>query len=309
MEYEIRKIGAERLGDLDGIFRSAFNEAPPLDELKAKHATEFAGLRDLGYAAYTPNGEPAGYYGVFPLRLRVAGKSVLAAQSGDTMVHKAHEGKRLFTRLARLTYDDAREQGVKSVYGFPSATSYPGLVRRLGWTHDGNFRRYQFIVPTLPVSELLWRFPLARTLLARWQKLLLSLFPRGGYFAGSLMDSGGDCVERSEGYWRYKLAGPDIRVIKVAGVDTIVKLEGSLGIGDVDSLDPRQLRRILHRLRLFCVFAGIGRIRTYLSPRAPLELALGQISRSSEGLPICYLDLDGDTAADVQYCYFDMDTF
>ena len=310
MDYDIRKIGVERLGDLIGIFESAFNQAPPLGELQAKHSTEFAGTRDLGYVAYAPDGMPAGYYGVFPLRLRLDGRSVLAAQSGDTMVHKAHEGRRLFTRLARLAYEEARENGVKTVYGFPSATSYPGLVHRLGWTHDGNFRRYLFIAPTLPISELLWRFPLGRALIGRWQRWLLGLFPGGGYFPGSLMESGGDCVERSEGYWRYKVAGPNIRVIKVAGTDTIVKLEGSLGIGDLNTLDARQLRRILRRLRLFCFFAGIARIRTYLSPGAPLDVALGQMATPSEGLPICYVDLvDDDTAANVRYCYFDMDTF
>lgn len=310
MDYEFRQIRRETLPDLTGIFASAFGHSLPMDVIEAKHSTEFTGLRDLGFTAYTPEGQAAAFYGIFPLRLRIGGRSHLASQSGDTMVRKEHEGRRLFVRLAKATYADAAEKGVKAVYGFPLATSYHGLVRSLGWTHHGNFRRYQFFAPTLPVSDLLWRYPFARRILRGWQNLLLKLFPRGRYFPGKLMESGQDCVDRSEDFWRYKFGVSDVKVLRIKGVNVIVKLEGCLGIGDVDTNDPRLLKAILRRLRLFCFFAGIARMRTYVSPGSPLDQALETFATPSEALAICYLDLSDDVSArNVRYCYFDMDTF
>lgn len=310
MEYLFTKISRERLPDLLGVFTSAFGRSPSRTALETKHDTAFAGIRDLGFIAYTPADQPVAFYGIFPVEARVGGQLHLVAQSGDTMVHKAHEGKGLFTRLARVTYDDAKEKGIESVFGFPSASSYPGFVKRLEWRHHHNFHRYQFLVPTVPVSELLWRYGLARSVLAAWQRLLLKAFPAGRYFPGSLMDSGADCIARTDGYWAYKLASETVIPVRVSGVDVLLKLEGSLGIGDMDTLDPEILRAIIHRLRLYCFFAGIGRIRTYLSPGSPLDGALSGLARPTAGLPIGYVDFSPDVSvADVKYCYMDMDSF
>lgn len=310
MDYAFTKISRGRLPHLLGIFRSAFGRAPTVDALEAKHDTAFAGARDLGVTAYTPTDEPVAFYGVFAVEARVKGRIHRVAQSGDTMVHKAHEGKGLFTRLARATYDDARQNGVESVFGFPSASSYPGFIKRLEWRHELNFQRYQFMVPTLPVSDLGWRYRSVRALLGAWQRLMLKRFPRGEYFAGSLMDSGADCIARTEGYWAYKLAGGDVFPVKVCGVNVIIKLEGSLGIGDVDTLDPLMLRRIIRKLTMYCFFVGIGRIRTYLSPTSPLDIALSSFAKPTEGLPIGWVDFSPNVSmSNVKYCYLDMDSF
>ena len=233
-----------------GLFESAFGSAPSAEELAAKHDTSFVGRRDIGLVAYAGNGQPAGYYGVFPISIRVGGHRHIVAQSGDTMVHPDHSGKGLFITLAKATYDLAKAEQIEGVFGFPSPSSYPGFVKRLEWQHFENIRRYRFIVPTLPFSELLWRFRPARRLLLAWQSFLFGMFEPGQTFPGPLMDSDLDCIDRTEGYWAYKLAQPTVRIVKIAGVEAVIKFEGSLGMGDINTTDPAKIKRVLRHLKL-----------------------------------------------------------
>ncbi len=310
MEYEHRRVSKERQKDLFGLFQSAFGSAPTPQALASKHDTSFAGVRDMGLVAYAPDGTPAGYYGVFPVKLRIAGKSFLAAQSGDTMVHKSHGGKGLFVTLAKQTYELARSDNIGGVFGFPSPSSYPGFVKRLEWQHHENIQRYRFYAPMAPLSEFLWRYGPTQRLILKWQNLLLRAFKPAAMFSGTLMQSNHDCVERSQGYWSYKMSQPQVRAISVAGVETVIKLEGSLGLGDVNSSDPKQIRSVLRRLKVFCFFAGIGRINSYLSKGGPLETALNKMAMPTEGLPIGYVDFSKKfTQRNVRFCYMDMDTF
>jgi hypothetical protein len=310
MEYITKRISADRQSDLFGLFENAFGSSPSQEALAAKHDTSFAGLRDVGLVAYAKNGEPAGFYGVFPVTVRVKENRHLVAQSGDTMVHKNHGGKGLFTTLAKLTYDLAKAEKVGGVFGFPSPSSYPGFVKRLEWKHFENIRRYRFYVPMFPISEFLWRFRPARRILLAWQSFLFGMFDKAEMFPGSLMEGDFDCIERTEGYWLYKLAQPEVVAIRVAGIDIVVKFEGSLGLGDINTVDPKEIRRVLRLLKLLCFFSGIGRINSYLSPNCPLHNALGELSSSTEGLPIGYVDFTTQfSQRDVRYCYMDMDTF
>lgn len=310
MDYEFTRINAARLPDLLGIFESAFGRAPDLSDLEAKHDTAFTGTRDMGFVAYARDGTPAGFYGIFPVMARIDGQIRRIAQSGDTMVAKEHGGKGLFTRLARRTYEQALTEGVEGVFGFPSASSYPGFVRKLDWIHPANIQRFAFMVPTVPFSELGWRWRATRAILRAWQRLLLRAFRPGTFFVGQLMREDGDCILRDQKYWNYKLANRDVIAIQVMGVNTIVKLEGSLGIGDVDTRDPMVLKKVLGRLRLFCFFTGIGRMRTYVSPLSPQAAAFGALVNPTEGLPIGYANFNSQTSlAGLRYCYLDMDSF
>jgi hypothetical protein len=308
--YHYQRVSSERLKDLLVLFKSAFGATPEISDVARKHSTEFVGCRDIGTVVYAENGSPAAFYGVFPVMARIGGAAVLIAQSGDTMVHKEHERRGLFVESAKRTYELAVGCGIRSVFGFPSATSYPGFVKRLGWKHIRDVQRYRFHAPMLPASEFLWRFPVARKALAAWQSLVLRVFPDGEFFAGCLMGRNADCIERSKGYWEYKLRNPLVRCVRVRGVNVVLKLEGSLGVGDIDSDDPLAISKVLRTLRVFCVISGISRINTYLSDGSPLELALRRISNPAKGLPFGYADFSGGVSVgDLGFCYLDMDTF
>lgn len=310
MEYVRRAISENSLPKLPTLFESAFGRSPSLSAINAKHDTAFVGLRNLGLMALDQSENAVAFYGVFPVTARVDGHSCLVAQSGDTMVHKDHQGKGLFTLLARETYEMTKSAGVACVFGFPSPTSFPGFVKHLGWKHHENVRKFCFWVPTIPISEIARRFGIGRSIMRFWQTFLLKAFPRGFYFQGLLMEQGFDCIERSQGYWSYKLNQPGVHCVNIAGVSVVLKLEGRLGVGDFGTGDIARLRKVIFWLKLYCFFAGISRICTYVSPNSPQDEILSAMTTPSDGLAIGYVDFTASVSLErAKYCYFDMDTF
>jgi hypothetical protein len=90
--------------------------------------------RDAPHAAIAEAGEAtAGLYVTVPARFKCGDRTLLAAQSLDTMVDAKFRGFGLFTKLARAVYDEMARSGVAFVYGFPNGNSYPGFVQKLGW--------------------------------------------------------------------------------------------------------------------------------------------------------------------------------
>jgi GNAT superfamily N-acetyltransferase len=115
----------------------------------------------------------AGFYTLWPVRLRIGDTVVPGGQSMDTMTHPGYQGRGIFTALAQACYEIAAARGFRVLYGFPNALSYPGFVRRLGWDHTGDVRHW--IRPLRPSHH--HRVPALVGPLADWATALL---PRGG---------------------------------------------------------------------------------------------------------------------------------
>ncbi|RFP11909.1 MULTISPECIES: GNAT family N-acetyltransferase [unclassified Duganella] len=85
-----------------------------------------------GYDAW--DGERlAAHYVCVPGQALLGGQPARVLLSLNTATHPDYQGKGLFTRLAALTYDSAREQGYDAVYGVANANSTPGFIRKLGF--------------------------------------------------------------------------------------------------------------------------------------------------------------------------------
>ena len=310
MGYHFKKIEPELYNDLIPVFKSAFNTEIDSQAISNKQNTDFSGQKDVGFIAYSEKNDPAGYYAVFPLKVKINSKIILASQSGDTMVHKSHQRKGLFTILAEHTYNLCEQIGINGVFGFPSSSSYPGFINKLKWIHKENILKYQFLIYTLPLSELSNRYNLFLPIYKYWFNLLKSLFKAGDYFEGSVTSEGQNGVFRDEDYWKYKMKNKNISVIKISNSDIIIKLEGKLGIGDVNYLNFKQLKNLIFKLKLFCFFAGINRLVFYVSPKTKLDFDLSKLITPQTGLPISFREFKENLDFEsLKFVYFDMDTF
>ncbi len=311
MNYKIKRIGIHSQSDLIPIFESAFGTSPDMSYISNKHATDFAGVRDIGYIAYSDKDQPAAFYGVFPLEVRINGEYFLTAQSGDTMVVKDHERRGLFILLANETYKLCKSTKIAGVFGFPSPSSYPGFVNKLGWKHLENIKRYQFLIPTIPLAEMSARFSIFKNPLVKWQCFLATLFfPGGTPFEGSILGSNQDGIRRNDEYWKYKLNSKAVKLIKVNDCDVVVKFDGNLGIGDINHRTPEDLKKVISKLKILCFLGGINRIVFYTSPETKLDHDLSQIANAKEGLPIGFLSfVEGVDLSNLKFCYLDMDTY
>lgn len=91
----------------------------------------------IGYNAFTQNGEMAAHYAVQPFTALLNGKEIKAALSLNTATAQKHQGKKLFTALANLTYNKAAANGIELIVGVANSKSIHGLEKKLGFVNYG----------------------------------------------------------------------------------------------------------------------------------------------------------------------------
>jgi GNAT superfamily N-acetyltransferase len=314
-EYNFVRLNSENFSDLIALMAVVNGSSPDVPRMKKKYDTERFGAQNVGYLAYK-NGDTtaAAYYGVFPMRLLVEGKQVLAAQSGDTMTHPDHRGKGLFIELAKRTYALAKDEGIAFVFGFPNANSYPGFVKKLAWKHPYSTVAINIFAVTAPINLLAKKSAFVSRLQERWLSAMLSLFfkkvqscPIRG---SSVLAAGASGVVRDQVFWDYKEgSGAFFQSGKTV---MFLKYDGDVCIGDIvsDGSDG-DLASAVRKLRWASALAGVARIKTYCSPDSKLAAMLAGHGHSRESSAYGYVAF-GEGSGDLdklQFTYVDYDTF
>lgn len=310
-QYDFKQFTLDDLSLLMALHQEVYGWSPSLKELRTKYTTESLGGDVIGFFAVDPATRDAvAYYGVFPVGVQVAGARVLAAQSGDTMTHPKHQGRGLFTTLAKMAYERARESGIAIVFGFPNANSFPGFVRKLGWSHCYDMISFTFWAPTLPVSEI-WRVssPIA-ALHRRLACRILRRFASGQLpdSLGSIIESGREGIIRDDKFYSYK--SDDLFAFRVKGAIAWVRLGKAFEIGDIAGLNSANLASVMRRLKLIAGLLGYIRLRFYCSPSCELASILSMCYSFRKSLPYGAVSLDGITSgSNLMFTYIDYDTF
>ena len=106
--------------------------------------------RLLATAAFAGE-QMAAFYGIVPVRMRVDGKDMVAAQSLDSMTHPDFQRRGLFAKLGQLAYRETCHD-IPLVFGFPNENALPPRVMRLGWMLLRPVPRFGLILrePPLP---------------------------------------------------------------------------------------------------------------------------------------------------------------
>src|SRR6201996_4502952 len=132
-ELVIERLSKKNLSDLDKLHYEVYKKRQPAGFFEKKYDTAYTGVQHLGFIAYNENHNPIAFYGVIPCFIRYKDKLILAAQSADTMTHPKYQFKGLFIKLANITFDWCREEGVSFVFGFPNQNSLHGFLVKLKW--------------------------------------------------------------------------------------------------------------------------------------------------------------------------------
>jgi len=145
--WTIREAGPEDLDAIRSLYLDVWGYNRPRSFDHWRYLTAPDGQCPVTLAA---DGEKlAGAYTVWPVKIRVGDEVVTGAQSMDTMTHPNYQGQGVFTKLAEACYEIAAARGTEILYGFPNPLSYPGFVKRLGWTHTGDVTHWiRFIKPS-----------------------------------------------------------------------------------------------------------------------------------------------------------------
>ena len=139
-DLKTRPLGPDDLEAIRDLYRQVWGYSRPADYDNWRYFGSPEGYCP-SIAAF--EGERlAGFYTLWPVRLRIGSETVLGGQSIDTMTHPDYRGQGVFKVLANECYELAAEKGYRLIYGFPNPFSYPGFVKRLGWTHTGDITHW-----------------------------------------------------------------------------------------------------------------------------------------------------------------------
>lgn len=246
-EYRFERLSDSNLKDLISLYLHAFNEKTSLDFLQKKYATSSFGLQFIGFIAYSGK-EPAAYYGVFPIKVKHNSIEYLAAQSGDTMTHPNHRGKGLFIKLAKMSYDLAKSNGVQFIFGFPNENSYPGFVKKLEWKHYANINNYKIATEVFPFEKIAKKFKFFEPY---YQKMLAKKLAgfSASIFENSLSHQSKNYgyVIHDQNYLNYKNYYKSY-IVELNGVRCWIKIDGRLWVGDIEFCNEQKFKETLSSL-------------------------------------------------------------
>lgn len=310
-EYRIERLEDRHYRDLCSISIHAFGFDPGINYYSDKNKTDYLGHRNLGFIAYSQQGQPAAFYGVYAYPVEYNGSTHVAVQSGDTMTHPAHGGKGLFTRLAKATYDLCRQEGIEFVFGFPNKNSYPGFVKKLNWVHHENLLEYRIRIFTLPLLKLVKKIKFLNPLYNLYVSLVLSLYGKFSDFGSSLLmnDDSAPFISRSELFLNYK-TGNGIKKIRSGEINFLIKLDGFLYLGDLSCPKPHNPEVIISRLKKLAFLIGADTLVFFSSPGTTQAGIFESCCKPLQGLPVGYLNFNSQLPLEkLRFVLADLDTF
>lgn len=308
--YKLSRLTKNNLKDILPISKSAFGKAFVWQDVVNKYSIPGWSESYIGYISYDEKNLPVAYYGVFPCKLRINKKIIISSQSGDTMTHSEHKGKGLFVRGATLTYQLAEDNGITSVFGFPSSSSQPGFFK-LGWNFHHVIKRVRVKVLTLPVSLLSAKSSFFSSLHLKWFKLICRIFPVGREFSGSIEYFNFDGLDRNDEFWGYKMRNDRLVLCKIDSINCVLKFDGrKIIIGDVDVSHSRITNKFIFHLKLVALVAFIPIIDFYSSPELPVLTDFQKYGKLTDALPYGGVTFDRSLSLhSLNFTSFDFDTF
>ena len=309
-EYKFKRVEESCYQDLEILHRNAFKENPVANYYRKKLDTAYLKVSHLGFLAYTEDGKPAAFYGVYPCLMEYKNQLCLAAQSGDTMTDPAHGGKGLFTTLAKMTYDLAKNEGVEFIFGFPNKNSYPGFIKKLNWQFTDNMRDYQLRVPTLPLAAVAKKIRFVSPLYLAYTRFILSFYRSDKEFQpNSAINLNYGGVHRSKGFFQYKSFYKNY-LIQIAGQTAWIKIDGGLLIGDIEPSSKNNADQLISKIKKLAVLLGCTKIFFSVGKDTYWDHMLRAKLPCEENTYVGYLDLkSGLPLENFKYMMADYDTF
>lgn len=308
--YRFEQFQSDKIDDLLYLFLESDKSKVSRQKFQKKYDTAYLKVSYVGFFAYDENDKPAAFYGVIPNEAHDKnGNPILVAQSADTITHPNHQKKGLFVKLAEMTYQLAAELNIHFLYGIPNYLSYPGFVKKLGWTHEGNLQKFNIHLKTIPLGNLAKRFPMFNGIYQSYCTLILKLFTTKSQNPNLHSKHQGMHIPISEEFIRYKnYTKKHLRQIQHCTVWLAV--DSYLKIGEIEGLNAQNASDLLKRLKLIGILLGTHKIVYQCNTLHPNYEILKKRLTAEEGLPIIFKNLTYQyQITNFAMKYSDVDTF
>lgn len=306
--YALKRLDARNLADVERLHRAVYGTQPAPDYFRKKYDTRFAGAQYVGFLAYAGQ-TPVAFYGVLPCFLEVEGKTVLAAQSADTMTHPGHRNKGLFVQLALLTFQLCRDCGIQVLFGFPNQNSLPGFLGKLAWQSPTSLDYFVIRSGSSLWATLVNRLPVLRSLVMVYRRRVLGKYHDDkAVVNNSVLGDGFYGIRRDAAWSRYKTYN-DTHVIRLAEATFWIKASRFILIGDMQTV-PENFERALAAMKKLAKALAIRDLYFYACPGTTLHRLLADRGEPTPGFPVIFKVLGGDLPIDrIKFTAADLDVF
>lgn len=310
MSYSHVKLTNENLVDLIPIFKNSFGIKITHDRLLKIYNTSFSGVLNLGVITYYKQISPVSFFGVFPLFIKYNGDKILFSQSGNTMTHIDHTGRGLIYEAGTKTFEFCKNENIKGIFGFPSKSSFSTFKKGFGWKFNDNILNYSFLIFTFPLGAISKKILFLRSLYNSWINFILFFYEKGSFFDSSIEIANQNGVLRDVHFWKYKLQNDELKLIKISGIDVVIKFNGSLLVGDINFKSEFNFYIFLVKLKFLAFISLSSFVKFYVSEGTLLDVNLRKFSTPKTGLPIGIYSFDKFNSFDnLKFTLFDFDTF
>jgi len=294
------------------LYEECFNLKVNLDFLKKKYNTSLFGAEFIGFFAIDiKTSQPAGYYGVFPIYCKIKGQKVLAAQSGDTMTSPNHQGKGLFTTLAKMTYELAQKEGIDFVFGFPNKNSYPGFIKKLAWKHYGDVNNYVIKTGALPFDKVAKKNSLFRSIYNKYVDFKLNRIKSKNIFSNSIefQNPESGFVIHDQAFFNYKTYF-NFYTIKINHVNCVIKIDGSMWVGDIDFCSKEEFNNTIKGLISLAKGMGCANIQFSVFHDTFYDIILKEKYEIKNKMPVGFISFNENVSPEkFAYQAIDFDTY
>lgn len=314
-DYHFERLNSNNIKDLPKIYQAAFGMSETVEHFIKKNNTQFSGVSNLGFIAYSNLGEPAAFYCAYTCVISYKGQHYKAAQIGDAMTHPNHQRKGLFNSLSQLTHSTALKEGIPYLFTFPnkSANSYPAFIKQQ-WTETGGWQSYVIRVRGISYQSIRKFIPVGNKIYQLYSQFILNRLPQSREsFKNSIIDDVTGGVERSSDFLNYKTYTQNF-CIKIKKKIIWVKIKGNtLLIGDMEHCDPKTFNSIINRLKFIALILGLGYIEFKCSSGIQIEKLFDKVKSwklDNTQTAILYLKLQESFPGDsIKFTIADDDTF
>jgi len=308
-ELVIERLSKANLADLDKLYYSIYRKSQPTGYFAKKYDTAYTGVEYLGFIAYNEKHEPIAFYGVIPCFIRYGEQLLLAAQSADTMTHPKYQFKGLFVKLATITFDWCKEEGISFVFGFPNQNSLHGFLVKLRWHITETMSCY--IIPTgmISVEQLLKRLPFFGEFYKTYQQRVLKKYlqPQKG-IENSVLKDGFGGLNRNAHYLNYKTYH-DTQVIRVRDALLWIRIKNGFIIGDINCSEE-DFEATMAEVKQLAFKLGLSEIQFHTSHQTKLSDLFSDRYNAISSFHVLFKDLGSNIAMDkIKFTYADVDTF
>lgn len=311
-QYRIERLSKEKLKDMSFLFEINKNLSHSSSYFEQKFETSFTSKTYIGYIAYNiERKQPAAVYVVYPCYIHHKNEKVLSAQSGDTITNPNDQKKGLFVTLAMRTYELAKKEGIKVIFGFPNNNSQHAFFNRLNWTKSPPLINYKIKAVGIPFFKILKKLNLLNSVYYPYLNQLQKLFkPSDNILLLSNEEYYDTRIIKDKHYRKYKKYEKSF-MFRYRDITIWYKPGGEVRIGLIYLEEGSLSNKLILTLKILGFLIGIPNISITVSLNSFYDKALNlHYSPNSKTENVGYLILDkkiGDLS--INHSEADFDTF